>query len=531
MPTYTLTVLDTPGIQQYIFGSNRLRENIGASELVRRASMAWPLQILHKMGHTNINDPLADDPTQWLDDGKHIENTELLAEVVYVGGGNTVILFHDEAQAKAFVTNLSHQAIEEAPGLDLAAVHVPVDWRQDCLGEKVREAMRQLMRYKQSRRPSTPLLSLGVTVAGQSTGLPATTNAAHGKPKDEPTYPISDATAAKLEAVPRAKRRLEEVFPQVVEAKHEFATDFDDFGRSREEMSYIAVVHADGNGMGDFFRQIADKHTDSRAYIQAVRSASISVSQAAGEAFRRAVTTLLSKVSFDERGEYQIAEKIPMPDGKLPFRPLVFGGDDVTFVCDGRLGLSLAALYLRLFEDEAQKRSFDLHACAGVAVVKTHYPFARAYRLSEALASNAKQHVRAQHNGDFSALDWHFAAGGLLGSISKIRGREYAVKAGKLHVRPLQLRDGGDWRTWPNFRRVVTTLQRDAEKQRNKVIALRKVLREGPEAVERFLPLYGKELPRWNGAGADMQAKGWYTNICGYFDPIEALDFYVPLEE
>jgi hypothetical protein len=26
----------------------------------------------------------------------------------------------------------------------------------------------------------------------------------------------------------------------------------------------------------------------------------------------------------------------------LPFRPIVFGGDDVTFICDGRLGLSLA---------------------------------------------------------------------------------------------------------------------------------------------------------------------------------------------
>ena len=38
MPTYTLTVIDTPGIQPYIFGSNRLLESIGASELVRCAT-------------------------------------------------------------------------------------------------------------------------------------------------------------------------------------------------------------------------------------------------------------------------------------------------------------------------------------------------------------------------------------------------------------------------------------------------------------------------------------------------------------
>jgi hypothetical protein len=32
----------------------------------------------------------------------------------------------------------------------------------------------------------------------------------------------------------------------------------------------------------------------------------------------------------------------------LPFRPLVYGGDDVTFVCDGRLGLVLLKLTILL---------------------------------------------------------------------------------------------------------------------------------------------------------------------------------------
>ena len=34
MAKYTLTVLDTSQIQRYVFSSNRLKENIGASELV-----------------------------------------------------------------------------------------------------------------------------------------------------------------------------------------------------------------------------------------------------------------------------------------------------------------------------------------------------------------------------------------------------------------------------------------------------------------------------------------------------------------
>ena len=184
MQTYTLTVLDTPGIQRYIFGSNRLRENIGASELVRRASSTWPLEILHQGGDSNIHDPLKCD----FDDDQHIEDHHLTAEVIYVGGGNTVILFRERERAVQFSTTLSRKLLEEAPGLELAIAHVPVDWANDSLGEKVAEAMQRLAQNRRARRPSVPLLGLGVTAACQSTGLVATTtNAEHGKPAGEGT--------------------------------------------------------------------------------------------------------------------------------------------------------------------------------------------------------------------------------------------------------------------------------------------------------------------------------------------------------
>ena len=44
----TLTVLDTAGIQSYIFNSNELRENIGASHLVYQATTYWVLKVLNK---------------------------------------------------------------------------------------------------------------------------------------------------------------------------------------------------------------------------------------------------------------------------------------------------------------------------------------------------------------------------------------------------------------------------------------------------------------------------------------------------
>jgi hypothetical protein len=65
--------------------------------------------------------------------------------------------------------------------------------------------------------------------------------------------------------------------------------------------------------------------------------------------------------------------------------------------------------------------------------------------------------------------------------------------------------------------------------RQNKVIALREALREGSDAVQRFLTAYGGSLPTLDSSVRSLQETGWSSHICGYFDAIEALDFYVPL--
>ena len=48
---FTVTIIDTSGIQDYIFSSNRLRENIGASQLVSEVCNQWLKTILlQKLG-------------------------------------------------------------------------------------------------------------------------------------------------------------------------------------------------------------------------------------------------------------------------------------------------------------------------------------------------------------------------------------------------------------------------------------------------------------------------------------------------
>jgi hypothetical protein len=216
----------------------------------------------------------------------------------------------------------------------------------------------------------------------------------------------------------------------------------------------------------------------------------------------------------------------------LPIRPIVFGGDDTTFVCDGRIGLSLAVTYLRTFEAEAQKKGLALSACAGIAIVKSRYPFARAYQLSEELCDQAKKFRRNTFKNGGGALDWHFTSGGLYDELEAMREREYQVGAGSLTLRPVSLGNERDVRSWDEIERLTLAFQQDWADKRNKAKALRDALRNGPEAVKRFITVYldsddasQSKIPQLNG----FEETGWKDGLCGYFDALELMDIHIPL--
>jgi hypothetical protein len=76
MPSeYTLVAVDVSGIQDYIFRSNNLKHQLGASELVRRATSTWVRAHLPAPNNMPSDDKLLRD--------KHIEHGQLEAEVLY----------------------------------------------------------------------------------------------------------------------------------------------------------------------------------------------------------------------------------------------------------------------------------------------------------------------------------------------------------------------------------------------------------------------------------------------------------------
>ena len=460
------------------------------------------------------------------------------AEVIYSGGGNTVILFKSLALARQFTQTLTCKVLRDAPRLQLVVAHREFDWDNGdlSLAEIVQEMRgRDLARKKQARTRSMPLLGLGVTAACTATGLVAVDTNKDGQLISRE---IKIKRSKRIEKA--ARERLAQLLPRVLKAGWEIPRDFDDLGRKKGEESYIAVIHADGNRMGKRIEEITVEYCDdNRQYIQKIREFSRAVREASAAALQDAANLLLDALENDK----ELPRTKHQEEGKnyFPFRPIVFGGDDVTFVCHGKYALALAVRYLQAFEQETSKQpAFNgepAHACAGIAVVKSHYPFARAYRLSEALCGRAKKFAK-KNNQDRSALDWHFAMSGIAGSLSDIRKREYRLQfdgekeLGKLEMRPVLL-DESEWRSWPVVYRLLEWAQQKLADRRNKVKALREALRS-PQVVEEFLRTYrlGK-LPTANPTLLrKVSETGWVgQERCVYFDAIEAMDFYVDLEK
>jgi hypothetical protein len=566
MIDFTLTIVDTSSIQDYVFGSNNLRQNVGASYLVDCATRKWAFQSIPCRHNVDATSEKIKFTKEHIED----EGAQIGAEVAYAGGGNTVIIFRNGCDAKKFAHDLSRKVLLEAPGLRIVITHKTFKWEKDALGSKqgvLQTAMSDLAARKTSPRLTVGLAGLGVTAECVFTGSPAVGNDKDGRP-------VSAEAQAKFKAEKLAFDRLLDLIDF-----GEFRNpprDFDDLGARKSEKSFLAVIHADGNGMGKRVEKIRDipQHASpgngNRLYINALRDFSASIETAAQIALQQTVDMLIRNIDDDS---HKIRDVITIKNNRLPFRPIVFGGDDVTFVCDGRIGLSLAKYYLTQYASQTLRDGSygaDLskglsegekaHCRAGVSIVHTHFPFARAYELAEDLCSSAKKILKPLENEEADpgnkipkppenkfgrcAIDWHIASSGILYSLDEIRLREYTVDDGSLQMRPLRIAASDkllpgeaeklSWRTWDNFLHVVTKFQSGSDwaGHHNKVKALRESLRGGEKEVHNFLALFGKpiELPEivnW----PDTSQKAWVDHTCGYFDAVEAVDLFVPLSE
>jgi hypothetical protein len=516
-----LTAVDLLAIQGFVFSSNRLRDVVGASELVTQA--ASDAVLVGELG---------------------------APDVLVAAGGNAVLRFPGSEEARAFAGRYTRWLLERAPGLEAAVAHRP--FREGELAAALLALQVDLARARAERRPSVPLLGLGVTAACRDTGQPAVYLDGPG-PRLPRSRLVREARRAVLASGARWQRLLDALVP-AVPLQLGFPSELDHLRRppagssSSDDRSLIGVVHVDGNGVGGriaaWLTERADAGEADATVAAQYREWSTALTElveaALAKVAARVVAALVSRPDGRGGQEVVIAGTVPSLDFTvardgatvlLPLRPILLGGDDLTFVCDGRVALDLAATAVEAFEGAEMPHLGRLSACAGVGIVRSHSPFIRAYALAEDLCASAKREVR-DRGWDGGMLDWHLGATRPGEGIQTIRDRQHRGRGPQvtdLTCRPYRVGGGpdevGSWR-W-----LIDDLLGDRpaslrgpawRQRRGKLDALTRVARDGPMAVAR-------QLDAWRVSFPDLSlpeaiADGFLDGRTPLLDAVELLD-------
>lgn len=395
---YLLAKFDVSGIQSYIFATNRLRENVGASSQVTKILEEYlPQSIEEAVKEAGYRETQAVLLWKKQDKLEIAENTELQAEIIYIGGGNAMVLFRKEELFMAVGRKLGEKTARNCQGLSVAAAAVKLEWDKENFGE----AMRKLdveMAVRKARMIRQPVYSpFPVVEQDNGTHQPITRRSPYmdSKNGDETGNPedITEIQFQKLTEYERqVQKKIGNFYPDLGEIKdYQYPVEMNNLCPERGDNSYIAVVHIDGNGMGERFIQMkreqsqkAEGEEKRKQYSEDVcrlRNVSKEIASLFSNTYKEVLTGLLPLAKEEKTLKFSI-------------RPIVLDGDDFTFLCPAKQAVPIAAAFLRKL-DELQKenrgKSDKITACAGIAFVYSHFPFYVAYDIAEKACANAKK--------------------------------------------------------------------------------------------------------------------------------------------
>ena len=523
-----IVVLGTASLQRYIFQSNRLKENIGASFLVKYWLDEGLVEAIRQGCTIDTTTWCAYEANPSMSPPEKPVDTTKDVNLIYIGGGNAALLCKNQDIAKNNVKTWSRKLLENAPGLRVAVGYADV---KNALAKAYRGALDDLAKYEEALPFGATLHGLPVVRTCTTTGLPASVPSKEENNEEEW---ISQSAASKRNQVGTkdnpgpAQNAIFDQFGSVLKEEQHFAIELDKLGGRKGE-SHIAVVHADGNGMGKHLIDVVNSEGDDADFLHHIRAFSASVSRLSQNALKETLQYLQKSLP-------RLEGDLSLEDEKIfPLRPIVYGGDDLTFVCDGRLGLDLAAFYLKEFsmgKIRVLSKDILIDACAGVAIVPTKFPFARAYHFAEELCGLTKSY-RRERNLTGSWLDFQIIPEGITRSFSALRAAQYRSLEGQtLHQRPYQVPE-----KWDAFVAILQELQSKWPRSRAK--GLLQAITQGTAATQRFIEgaqWRDMKLPDIQGMDENAKKTGWTggdssNSTTPYFDPLEALDFYLEVKK
>ena len=341
------------GIQDFIFQTNKLREIVGASELVEQIC-------------TDAFDEFRQE-----------------GEDVVKAAGNIKYIFNDEGKCKDAVRRFPRKVMTMAPGITIS--QAVVDLSDNFSDAEFSEAIDRIeSKLKEQRNKVFKSVTAGLMgiKRANNTGLPVEEiRKTKDKKGNDKVLFLDSATKAKIDNSSVLNELCNKSF-----GKYDGILAYD-ISEMKGQNDWMAIIHADGNGLGQVVQKVGRKKEKFRKFSQLLEDAT---EEAANIAYKQVI-----------KGQYSKGEIIPA-------RPVVLSGDDLTIIIRGDLAVGYAYEFIKAFEIKTKEKLSDilsefhvfeegkdyLTACAGIAFVKSSYPFYYGYELADKLCEQAKKDTK-----------------------------------------------------------------------------------------------------------------------------------------
>ena len=404
------------GIQGFIFETNKLKEIVGASNLIEKFTSEDFLN-----GFLQENNIL-----------------ECKYNILRNAGGNIRLSFKEEQKdiLEVFVKEFPKYIMQKAYGITISQA---VEKYEDNSYLDATKALEILLKDTRNKVPLVLDAKFALMSQAPRTGKPHHKNISHrDKETQKDTIEHYDkGSYQKYINVDKANKDLLLEKMYIPEDEHKkFPLELSSISNNKNK---IAVIHADGNKMGLLLQMMAEnlKGKADKEIQKIFKDFSVGIENATKKALKTAFDAYFS-----------------IDTNSVPFRPIIIGGDDVTVICHADSAIDFISLYMEEFQtntksflgeiidaclessqeniEKLSKFKAGLTACAGIAYCNEKFPFHYAVNLAEVLCGRAK----SASNREASCLLFHNIQGSAFVDYKHYVQNELTIdnKATKIHL-------------------------------------------------------------------------------------------------
>ncbi len=458
------------GIQNFIFQTNQLKEIAGASEIVEQICTTQ----FRAVAGIDESDP----------------------NIILNAAGNIKYIFNQKADCERFVRVFPKVVMEMAQGITIS--QAVVAFENELTKDDI-QLLEKRLRIQRNKIVQIPSANLMVSEIARKTG-----SAAIQFDYDSDGKMAIDLAQAQKRAMAddSTKNLLYKIVGQESRLLKQFPHEMTDIA-SNDSNNWIAVVHADGNNLGQKLIDMSKElktgkiETTNKSFSKIVNKSTIEAAKLAFEAV------------IDVKME-----------GKYPFRPVILGGDDLTAIIRGDLAMDFTKIFLEQFEIITQQnfKNFrqehqlesdlfgnGLTACAGIAFIKASYPFHYGVRLAEHLCKEAKNISKTlvtKSQNTPSSLVFHKVHASFVESYEDIIEKELTAKNNiQFNYGPYFIHNQNGYLTINQLQERVRDMNRkDAPKAslRNWLTELRDKPEKADQLLQRIGSLHSKYSERFH---------------------------------